>query len=129
MNIGIQAEIFTICNIFRKHFEPLHIEAVFTRTRKREVAEIRQIIETLLYRHSEKKPTYERVGQSIMRGRHHSTVIHSVKTVEDFCHIDKKYNSKFQSIVRDFKATQGDFEVDNDTEPNVLSSVYQYFEY
>lgn len=129
MKIGIQAEIATICNILRKHFEPMHIESVFTRTRKREVVAIRQIVETLLIRHSEKKPTYERVGNSIMRGRNHSTVMYSVKTVEDFCYIDKKYNSKFQAIVRDFKATQGDFEVDNDTEPNILSSVYQYFEY
>jgi len=66
MKIGIQAEIFTICNIFRKHFEPVHIEAVFTRTRKREVAEIRQMLETLLYRHSENRHSLKYVGQSIM---------------------------------------------------------------
>lgn len=128
-NVGIQSEISTICKIFTKHYDLEVISRMFTRTRKREVSELRQILETLLYRHSGHKYSLKYVGSSVFENRDHSTVINSLNKVDDFCSVDKKFRAHFNKILLDYKNTQNGIEIQEEAAPLVGTNLYDFYEY
>lgn len=69
------------------------LQAIKSRSRKRELVEARQIAMTLLK--SETKMTLKTIG-SFFSGRDHTTVIHAINTVEDLTETDKLFRRKYE---------------------------------
>lgn len=68
------------------------VDAIKSKTRKREIVEARQIAMTLV--NEKLKRGLSEVGR-LFGGRDHSTVIHARDTVEDLCATDKIFKNKF----------------------------------
>lgn len=74
---------------------PITIEAVHSKSRIRDLVEVRQIMMHLLRLHGDY--TFKEIGIAF-GGRDHSTAIHSTETVNDLCETDKAYKAKFEEI-------------------------------
>lgn len=73
----------------------LTMEAIDSKSRIRELVEVRQIMMHILTVYGDY--TFKEVGRSF-GGRDHSTAIHSKDTVYDLCDTDKAYKAKFNEI-------------------------------
>ena len=73
----------------------LTVEAIDSKSRIRELVEVRQIMMHILRVYG--KYSFKEVGRSF-GGRDHSTAIHAIQTVGDLCQVDKAYKAKFEEI-------------------------------
>ena len=73
----------------------LTVEAIDSKSRIRELVEVRQIMMHILRVYGDY--TFKEVGRSF-GGRDHSTAIHAKDTVYDLCDTDKAYKAKFEEI-------------------------------
>jgi len=107
-NGGIVQEIEDIKLILKKYYKQEELDKLNTKTRKQEVVEARQIIHTLLRNMSANRYSLKYIG--INTGyKDHSTVLHSIKTVEDLC-FNKVYKKKFEDIKFQYLEQQYYFE-------------------
>ena len=74
---------------------PMSMEAINSKSRIRDLVEVRQIMMHILRIYGEY--TLYEIGMSF-GGRDHSTVIHAKDTVYDLCDTDKAYRAKFEEI-------------------------------
>ena len=82
-----------------EHFD-LPVEAIATKSRKREVVQARQIAMYLSKQHT--KNTLAFIGEAIGK-RDHATVLHACKTVSDSIEIDKNFRKSIQDIEQKLK--------------------------
>ena len=78
----------------------LPVEAIATKSRKREVVQARQIAMYLSKQHT--KNTLAFIGEAIGK-RDHATVLHACKTVSDSIEIDKNFRKSIQDIEQKLK--------------------------
>ena len=76
------------------HYQ-IDISAVFTKTRKREIVQVRQIAMYLAKKHTEASSA--KIGQLIGK-RDHATVLHACKMVEGQLHVDKGFRNQVEEI-------------------------------
>lgn len=84
-----------------EYFE-IPVEAVKSKSRKREIVQARQISMYLAKSHT--KSSLKSIGQ-YFGGRDHSTVIYACQTVDDLIETDKKFKSWVQDIQKKLKMT------------------------
>ena len=87
----------TIETIISKVCEHYNIEesAIHTKTRKREIVQVRQIAMFLAKKHTENSAS--KIGQLIGK-RDHATVLHACKTVKDLIEVDKAFKTEIEEI-------------------------------
>ncbi|MBR5194015.1 MAG: chromosomal replication initiator protein DnaA [Bacteroidaceae bacterium] len=87
----------TIETIISKVCEHYNIEesAIHTKTRKREIVQVRQIAMFLAKRHTDHSAS--KIGQFIGK-RDHATVLHACKTVKDLIEVDKNFKNEIEEI-------------------------------
>ena len=78
----------------------LSVEAIATKSRKREVVQARQIAMYLSKQHT--KSTLANIGETIGQ-RDHATVLHACKIVNDLMGIDKNFRKNVQDIEQKLK--------------------------
>lgn len=76
---------------------------VFSKSRKREFVQVRQICMYLAQKHT--KMPASRIGQ-LIGGRDHSTVLHSCSAIEQRLKVDKAFGEELNSIENSFKLKQ-----------------------
>ncbi|MBQ8606764.1 MAG: chromosomal replication initiator protein DnaA [Bacteroidaceae bacterium] len=76
------------------HYQ-IDISAVFTKTRKREIVQVRQIAMYLAKKHTEASSA--KIGQLIGK-RDHATVLHACKMVEGQLQVDKGFRNQVEEI-------------------------------
>ncbi len=76
------------------HYQ-VDISAVFTKTRKREIVQVRQIAMYLAKKHTEASSA--KIGQLIGK-RDHATVLHACKMVEGQLQVDKGFRNQVEEI-------------------------------
>ena len=84
-----------------EYFE-IPVDAVKSKSRKREIVQARQISMYLAKSHT--KASLKSIGQ-FFGGRDHSTVIYACQTVDDLIDTDKKFKSWVQDIQKKLKMT------------------------
>ena len=87
----------TIETIISKVCEHYNIEesAIHTKTRKREIVQVRQIAMFLAKKHTDNSAS--KIGQLIGK-RDHATVLHACKTVKDLIEVDKNFKTEIEEI-------------------------------
>ena len=87
----------TIETIISKVCEHYNIEesAIHTKTRKREIVQVRQIAMFLAKKHTDHSAS--KIGQFIGK-RDHATVLHACKTVKDLIEVDKNFKNEIEEI-------------------------------
>ncbi|WP_321481347.1 chromosomal replication initiator protein DnaA [uncultured Bacteroides sp.] len=88
-----------IINIVCKHFE-LTPAMIHTKSRKREVVQVRQVAMYLAKKHTDYSSS--KIGQLIGH-KDHATVLHACKIVKDQCQVDKSFHSEVENIERSLK--------------------------
>ena len=76
-------------------FRGIPIEKAYSKTRKREIVECRQIAMTISMELI--KATLQEIGQNI-GGKDHATVLHAKKTIKNLCDTNKKFKHDYESI-------------------------------
>lgn len=92
----------TIENIISKVCEHYNIDesAIHTKTRKREIVQVRQIAMFLAKRHTDSSAS--KIGQLIGK-RDHATVLHACKTIKDLIEVDKNFKTEIEEIEASIK--------------------------
>ena len=92
----------TIESIISKVCEHYNIEesAIHTKTRKREIVQVRQIAMFLAKKHTDNSAS--KIGQLIGK-RDHATVLHACKTVKDLIEVDKAFKTEIEEIEASIK--------------------------
>ena len=92
----------TIETIISKVCEHYNIEesAIHTKTRKREIVQVRQIAMFLAKKHTDNSAS--KIGQLIGK-RDHATVLHACKTVKDLIEVDKSFKTEIEEIEASIK--------------------------
>ena len=92
----------TIESIISKVCEHYNIEesAIHTKTRKREIVQVRQIAMFLAKKHTDNSTS--KIGQLIGK-RDHATVLHACKTVKDLIEVDKAFKTEIEEIEASIK--------------------------
>lgn len=92
----------TIESIISKVCEHYNIEesAIHTKTRKREIVQVRQIAMFLAKKHTDNSAS--KIGQLIGK-RDHATVLHACKTVKDLIEVDKVFKTEIEEIEASIK--------------------------
>ena len=87
----------TIETIISKVCEHYNIDesAIHTKTRKREIVQVRQIAMFLAKKHTDNSAS--KIGQLIGK-RDHATVLHACKTVKDLIEVDKNFKTEIEEI-------------------------------
>lgn len=93
--ITIEGIISSVCS----HFN-LDESAVYTKTRKRDVVQVRQISMYLAKKHTDISTS--KIGQ-LIGNRDHATVLHACKIIKDLVEVDKSFKSKIEDIESSFK--------------------------
>ena len=95
--ICCESKPVTIETIISKVCEHYNIEesAIHTKTRKREIVQVRQIAMFLAKKHTENSAS--KIGQLIGK-RDHATVLHACKTVKDLIEVDKAFKTEIEEI-------------------------------
>lgn len=92
-----ETKVITIDNIIDvvcKHFG-IDTTAIHTKSRKREIVQVRQIAMYLAKKHTDSSSS--KIGQ-LIGGKDHATVLHACKIVRDQCDVDKSLKADIQSI-------------------------------
>ena len=87
--------INTVCN----HFN-LETSAIYSKSRKREVAQARQIAMYLAKMHTDL--SMAKIGK-LVGNKHHSTVLYACKTIEELKEVDKAFRAEMDEIQADLK--------------------------
>jgi chromosomal replication initiator protein len=92
----------TIETIISKVCEHYNIDesAIHTKTRKREIVQVRQIAMFLAKKHTDNSAS--KIGQLIGK-RDHATVLHACKTVKDLIEVDKSFKTEIEEIEASIK--------------------------
>lgn len=92
----------TIESIISKVCEHYNIDesAIHTKTRKREIVQVRQIAMFLAKRHTDNSAS--KIGQLIGK-RDHATVLHACKTIKDLIEVDKNFKTEIEEIEASIK--------------------------
>ena len=92
----------TIESIISKVCEHYNIEesVIHTKTRKREIVQVRQIAMFLAKKHTDNSAS--KIGQLIGK-RDHATVLHACKTVKDLIEVDKAFKTEIEEIETSIK--------------------------
>ena len=69
--------------------------AIHTKTRKREVVQVRQVAMYLAKKHTETSSS--KIGQ-LIGNKDHATVLHACKTVKDQLEVDKEFKAEIEEI-------------------------------
>ena len=80
-------------------------EAIFIKSRKKELVYVRQILSYFCYHHCGK--TYEEVG--VFMGKNHATVVYSVRMINDLIdvYLDKREEvQKIKALILDLKINE-----------------------
>ena len=93
--ITIEGIISSVCS----HFN-LDESAVYTKTRKRDVVQVRQISMYLAKKHTDISAS--KIGQ-LIGNRDHATVLHACKIIKDLIEVDKSFKSEIEDIESSFK--------------------------
>lgn len=93
--INIDNIIDVVCN----HYE-LEPSAIHTKSRKREVVQVRQVAMYLAKKHTDFSSS--KIGQ-LIGGKDHATVLHACKIVKDQCEVDKAFRAELESIETSLK--------------------------
>ena len=88
--ITIEDIIEKVCN----HFQ-ITQSAIHTKSRKREVVQVRQIAMYLSKKHTDSSSS--KIGQ-VIGNKDHATVLHACKIVKDQCEVDKSFRSDIEDI-------------------------------
>ena len=83
-----------IINVVCKHFD-LESSAIHTKSRKREVVQVRQVAMYLAKTHTDFSTS--KIGKFI-GNKDHATVLHACKTVKGQCEVDKSFRSDLENI-------------------------------
>ncbi|MDR0745087.1 MAG: chromosomal replication initiator protein DnaA [Mediterranea sp.] len=86
--------IDTIIEIVCRHFE-IDTSAIHTKSRKREVVQVRQIAMYLAKKHTDSSSS--KIGQ-LIGGKDHATVLHACKIVKELCEVDKTFRADLENI-------------------------------
>ena len=97
-----ESKPITIESIISKVCEHYNIDeaAIHTKTRKREIVQVRQIAMFLAKKHTENSAS--KIGQLIGK-RDHATVLHACKTVKDLIEVDKSFKAEIEEIESSIK--------------------------
>lgn len=97
-----ESKPITIESIISKVCEHYNIDeaAIHTKTRKREIVQVRQIAMFLAKKHTENSAS--KIGQLIGK-RDHATVLHACKTVKDLIEVDKSFKAEIEEIEASIK--------------------------
>ena len=92
-----ESKPITIESIISKVCEHYNIDesAIHTKTRKREIVQVRQIAMFLAKKHTDNSAS--KIGQLIGK-RDHATVLHACKTVKDLIEVDKNFKAEIEEI-------------------------------
>ncbi|NDV81150.1 chromosomal replication initiator protein DnaA [Bacteroides sp. 51] len=93
--ITIDTIIETVC----QHFE-IDTSVIHTKSRKREVVQVRQIAMFLAKKHTDSSSS--KIGQ-LIGGKDHATVLHACKIVKELCEVDKTFRADLESIETSLK--------------------------
>lgn len=92
-----ETKAITIDNIIQVvcgHYE-LEPSAIHTKSRKREVVQVRQIAMYLAKKHTDSSSS--KIGQ-LIGNKDHATVLHACKIVKEQCEVDKVFRSDIENI-------------------------------
>ena len=100
--ICCESKPVTIESIISKVCEHYNIDesAIHTKTRKREIVQVRQIAMFLAKKHTDNSAS--KIGQLIGK-RDHATVLHACKTVKDLIEVDKAFKTEIEEIEASIK--------------------------
>ena len=100
--ICCESKPVSIENIISKVCEHYNIDesAIHTKTRKREIVQVRQIAMFLAKKHTDNSAS--KIGQLIGK-RDHATVLHACKTVKDLIEVDKAFKTEIEEIEASIK--------------------------
>ncbi|MBP6062355.1 MULTISPECIES: chromosomal replication initiator protein DnaA [Bacteroides] len=93
--ITIDDIIGTTC----KHYE-IEPAAIYTKSRKREVVQVRQVAMFLAKKHTDYSSS--RIGQ-LIGNKDHATVLHACKIIKELCEVDKNFHSDLEAIENTLK--------------------------
>ena len=93
--ITIDTIIETVC----QHFE-IDTSVIHTKSRKREVVQVRQIAMFLAKKHTDSSSS--KIGQ-LIGGKDHATVLHACKIVKELCEVDKAFRADLENIETSLK--------------------------
>lgn len=93
--ITIDTIIETVC----QHFD-IDASVIHTKSRKREVVQVRQIAMYLAKKHTDS--SLSKIGK-LIGSKDHATVLHSCKIVKELCEVDKAYRVNIESIETSLK--------------------------
>ena len=88
-----------IINTVCKHFG-LETSAIYSKSRKREVAQARQIAMYLAKNHTDL--SMAKIGK-LIGNKHHSTVLYACKTIEELKEVDKTFRAEMEEIQADLR--------------------------
>lgn len=92
-----EVKAVTIDDIIEKvcaHYK-IDTSAIHTKTRKREVVQVRQVAMYLAKKHTETSSS--KIGQ-LIGNKDHATVLHACKTVKDQLEVDKEFKAEIEEI-------------------------------
>ena len=92
-----EVKAVTINDIIEKvcaHYK-IDTSAIHTKTRKREVVQVRQVAMYLAKKHTETSSS--KIGQ-LIGNKDHATVLHACKTVKDQLEVDKEFKAEIEEI-------------------------------
>jgi chromosomal replication initiator protein len=95
----------TIDNIIKavcKYFE-LSPEAIHTKSRKREVVQVRQVAMYLAKKHTDSSSS--KIGR-LIGNKDHATVLHACKIVKEQCEVDKSFRADVENIELSLKTAK-----------------------
>lgn len=93
--ITIDTIIETVC----RHFE-IETSVIHTKSRKREVVQVRQIAMYLAKKHTDSSSS--KIGQ-LIGSKDHATVLHACKIVKELCDVDKTFRADLENIETSLK--------------------------
>lgn len=91
--------IDSIIDVVCKHFE-IDASVIHTKSRKREVVQVRQIAMYLAKKHTDSSSS--KIGQ-LIGGKDHATVLHAFKIVKEQCEVDKNFRADVESLETQLK--------------------------
>ncbi|KAA6342283.1 Chromosomal replication initiator protein DnaA [termite gut metagenome] len=91
-----------IVNAVCKHFR-LESEAIHTKSRKREVVQVRQVAMYLAKKHTDASSS--KIGR-LIGDKDHATVLHACKIVKEQCEVDKGFRTEVESIELSLKTAK-----------------------
>lgn len=100
--VHVETKPLTVDNIIDKvckHFE-VETNVVHTKSRKREIVQIRQIAMYLAKKHTNSSSS--KIGK-LIGNKDHATVLHACKMVKDQVEVDKNFRSKIEEIESSLK--------------------------